>query len=170
MRKSKRKIAKSGHVVTRKSHPVLKPQVSARSKRAVHKFDALPKSQKHVQVIVHNGKARGHTDLFDTGAQQSMIGRYGWEIIKRYDTWIHSKGVNLDGSPNAGLRLHLLDARGVVKTRWYWKSYLVILGQAFFNPDLDKTLLAEDQIECNGVKVFSRPRVFGGKQLVEARD
>ena len=27
----------------------------------------------------------------------------------------------------------------------------------------------EDQIECYGVKLYSRPRVFGGKQLVEAR-
>ena len=45
-----------------------------------------------------------------------------------------------------------------------------MLRQDFFNPNSDETLLAEDQIECNGVKVFSRPRFFGGKQLVEARD
>ena len=31
-------------------------------------------------------------------------------------------------------------------------------------------MLAEDQIECHSVKVYSRPRVFGGKQLVEAKD
>ena len=31
-------------------------------------------------------------------------------------------------------------------------------------------MLAEDQIECHGVKVYSRPRVFGRKQLVEAND
>ena len=49
------------------------------------------------------------------------------------------------------------------------KSYMVILRQALFNTNSDKTLLAEDKIECNGVKVFSRPRVFS-KQLVEYRD
>ena len=49
-------------------------------------------------------------------------------------------------------------------------SYLVIVRQALFNLNSYKTLLAEDQIECHGVKVFSRPRVFGGKQLVESRD
>ena len=31
-------------------------------------------------------------------------------------------------------------------------------------------MLAEDLIECHGVKVFSRPRVLGGKQLVEAKE
>ena len=50
------------------------------------------------------------------------------------------------------------------------KSYLIIIRQAFLNPNPDETLLAKDQIECHGVKMFSRPRVFGGRQLVEARD
>ena len=50
------------------------------------------------------------------------------------------------------------------------KRYLVIIRQAFFNPNSDETLLAEHQIKCYGVKVYSRPRVFGGKQLVEARE
>ena len=49
------------------------------------------------------------------------------------------------------------------------KSYMFILRQSLFNTNSDKTLLAEDKIECSGVKVFSRPRVFG-KQLVEYRD
>ena len=63
-----------------------------------------------------------------------------------------------------------MDARGVVKNRLDGKRYLIIIRQDFFNPSSDETLLAEDKIECYGVKVFSRPRVFGGKQLVEARD
>ena len=66
--------------------------------------------------------------------------------------------------------MQLVDARGVAKNRLDGKSYLIMLRQDFFNPNSDETLLSEDQIECNGVKVFSRPRFFGGKQLVEARD
>ena len=66
--------------------------------------------------------------------------------------------------------MHLVDARGVAKNSLDGNSYLVIFRQDLFNPNLDKTLLAEDQIECYGVKVFSRPRVSGGKQLVEAKD
>ena len=108
--------------------------------------------------------------MFDTGAQQSMIGRDGWEIIRRHDSWIDERGVDLGVYPKSGLRLQLVDARGVVKNRLDGKRYLIIIRQAFFNPSSDETLLTEDQIECHGVKVFSRPRVFGGKQLVEARD
>ena len=58
----------------------------------------------------------------------------------------------------------------MVQNRLDGKRYLVILRQDFFNPNLEKTLLADDQIECYGVKVYSHPRVFGVKQLVEARD
>ena len=108
--------------------------------------------------------------MFDTGAQQSMIGRDVWEIIKRHEKWIDTRGVDLGGSSKTGRRLQLADARGVVKNRLDGKSYLIIVRQVFFNPSSDKTLLAEDQIECHGVKVYSCPRVSGGKQLVKARD
>ena len=99
-----------------------------------------------------------------------MIVRDGWEIIKRHDSWINARGVDLGGPPKAGCRLQLVDARSVVKNSLDRKSYLIIIRQAFLNPNPDETLLAEDQIECHGVKVFSCPRVFGGRQLVEARD
>ena len=46
-----------------------------------------------------------------------------------------------------------------------WK----ILRQALFNPNSDETIFSEYQIECYVVKVFSRPRVSGRKQLVKAR-
>ena len=57
-----------------------------------------------------------------------------------------------------------------MKNRLDGKRYLVIIRQAFFNPISYDTLLAEDQIKCNGVQVYSRPRVFGGDQKVVARD
>ena len=74
-------------------------------------FDAPPKIQKHVQGIVRNGKARSHTEVFDTGYQQPMIGQDILEIIKRRDTWIDAKGVDLGGTPKAGRSLQLVDAR-----------------------------------------------------------
>ena len=54
------------------ARPVLKPRGPAL------KFDALPKIQNHVQVILHKVKSRGHTTVFDTGAHKYMIGRDGW--------------------------------------------------------------------------------------------
>ena len=87
-------------------------------------FDALPNKSKHVQGIVHNGKAIGHTAVLDTGAQQSMIGRGGWKIIRRHDKWIYARGVDLGVPPKAGRRLQLVDVRGVEKNRLDGKSTL----------------------------------------------
>ena len=66
--------------------------------------------------------------------------------------------------------MKLVDARGVVKNSMDGKRYLLILSQDLFNPNLDKTLLAEDQIECYSFKVYYSPRVLGRKQLVKDRD
>ena len=48
------------------------------SNRDVQTFDARPKIHKRAQVIVHDGIARGHTAVFDTGDQQSIIVSDGW--------------------------------------------------------------------------------------------
>ena len=66
--------------------------------------------------------------------------------------------------------MQLADARGVVKNRLDGNLYLLIVRQDFFNPNSDKTLLAEDQIKCFGVKVYLSPRVFSGKQLIDVRE
>ena len=73
-----------------------------------------------------------------------MIGRDGWKIIRRNDTWIDARGVDLGGPLKAGCRLQMVDARGVVKNRLDGKSYLIILRQDLFNPNPDKILLSED--------------------------
>ena len=70
-------MAKNRFGIARRSRPVLKPWGSVRSKGAVRKPDALTNKSRHVHIIVHNGKASVHIFMFDTGAQQSMIGRGG---------------------------------------------------------------------------------------------
>ena len=104
MGKSKN-MTKSGRKVTRKGRLVLKPRGYARSKKYVGNFYARPKSHKHAQGIFHDGIARGYTEVFDTGPQKYMIGRDGWEIIKRHDTWIDAQGVNMGDSSKEGRRL-----------------------------------------------------------------
>ena len=68
-----------------------------------------------------------------------------------------------------GRHLKLVDARGVVKTFLDGKRYLVIVKKDYFNINSNETLLVEDQIECSGVKEYSRPRFFGRKQLIDTR-
>ena len=168
MVKSKNMV-KDGRKVSQRSRPDLNPRDPLCSKGAARKPDARPNKLRHIQRNVQ-GKAIGHTAVFDTGDQQSMIGRDGWEIIKRHDKWIDTRGVDLGSSSKAGCRLQLVDARGVVKNSLDGKRYLIFIRQCFFNPISDETLLAEDQTDCHIVKVYYRPRVVGGKQLVEARD
>ena len=160
---------KGGRAISRRSRPSLNPRDPLCSKGAARKPDARPNKLRHVRGVVQ-GKVVGHTVVFDTGAQQSMLGRDGWEIIKPHEKWIDTRGVDLGGSLKTGRRLQLVDARGVVKNRLDGKRYLIIVRQAFFNPSSDETLLAEDQIECHGAKVYYCPRVFGGDQLVVAKD
>ena len=107
--------------------------------------------------------------MLDTVSQQFMVGIGGWEIIKHHDTWIDTQEINMGGSSKARHHLILVDARGVAKICLDGKRYLVIFRQAFSNPNSDEVLLTEDQINCFGVKVYSHPRVFGGKQLIYAR-
>ena len=67
-------MAKSGRKVARKERPVMKPQGYMPSKRDVQNFGARPKFHKHAQLIVHDGISRGHTAVFDTWDQKSIIG------------------------------------------------------------------------------------------------
>ena len=63
----------------------------------------------------------------------------------------------------------LVYVRGVVKNRLDGKHYLIIYRQAFLYTNLDEVLLEEDQIKLFYVKVYSCTRIFGGKQLIDAR-
>ena len=81
--------------------------------------------------------------VFDTGAQQLMLGRDGWEIIKRHENWIDTRDVDLGGPSQMGRRLQLVDARCVVKKCLGRKRYLISVRRAFFNPSSDETLLAK---------------------------
>ena len=56
---------------------------------------------RHTQGVVQ-GEAGAHVAVFDTGAQKTMLGDGGWEIIKNHDRWIDTRGVNLGGSSKAG--------------------------------------------------------------------
>ena len=106
--------------------------------------------------------------MIQVPSNQLLVGMAGDNKAPRYLD--RRKGVNLGVHPKAGRRVQLVDARSVVQNCLDEKRYLVILRQYFFNPNSDETLLAKYKIECYGVKVYSRPRVFGGKQLVGSRE
>ena len=69
----------------------------ARGKIVVWTLDFFHRSHKNVQVIVHNGDAKNHNIVLDTGYPSSMICMRGWEIIKCNGSWINAQGVNMGG-------------------------------------------------------------------------
>ena len=148
-------------MVSRRIRLDLKPLDPLCSKGDARKPNSRPNKLRHIQGIVQR-KARGHTAVFDTDAQQYMIGRDGWEIIKRHNKWIDARGIDLGSSLKAGRRLQLVDAMGVVKIHLDGKRYLIVIRQVFFNPSSEKTLLAEDQIDCHGRDLQLRSRVQVG--------
>ena len=162
-------MANSGIKSPAKGRPFMNPRGVAHSKRDVTTLNARSKSQKYAQGIVIDWPAMVHNAVLDIGNQQSMVGMGGWDIIKHRYTCIDAKGVNMGGSSNSGHRLKLVDARCVVKKCLDGKRYLVIVRKYVFNPNSDETLFVENKIECFGVKVYSRPRLFGGKQMVDSR-
>ena len=111
-------MANSGRRSPIKGNPVLNPRGVTSSKRDMKTLDARPKSKKHAQGIVHDGAARCHNTVIDTGAQQSMVRIGYWDIIKRHYKWIDAQGINMGGSSKSGHRLQLVGARGVVKHLW----------------------------------------------------
>ena len=107
--------------------------------------------------------------MVDTGAQKSIIGTIGCKIFKVLDIWIDDQGFIMGISSKVRRLLYIINAMGELKNCLDRKRYLVIVRQVVLNPDSDDTLLAEYQIECYGLKVYSCPSLFGGKQLVNAK-
>ena len=62
------------------------------------------KNSKHAQGIIHNGFAKSHSAVLDTGAQKYMIIIRGWQIINRHVSWIDAHGVNMGGPSKVGRR------------------------------------------------------------------
>ena len=70
-------MSNSGRKSPAKGNPVLNPLEVSCSKRYVRTLYVLPKSQKYAQGIVHDGSARVHTAVLDTGFRHSMVGMEG---------------------------------------------------------------------------------------------
>ena len=70
----------------------------ARGERSMLTLYVSHRKSNNVKVIIHNGAAKNHTVMLDTGSQQSMIGMEGRVIIKHHDSWIDAQGVDMGGS------------------------------------------------------------------------
>ena len=65
-----------------------KPQVFTHGARAMKTISVTHNKSMHTQVIIHDGGSNNHTDVLDTGSQQSIIWMIRWEIFKHHVSWI----------------------------------------------------------------------------------
>ncbi len=103
--------------------------------------------------------------IVDNGAQQSLVGNTDWVISK----W-HNDKVAVSGAIGDKVDvLQVVDAYTTLVDEAGRGLAILWLNQCLHCPESSQTLLAEDQLECNGVEVHSRAKVFNGRQCIYAR-
>jgi hypothetical protein len=124
---------------------------------------------KRVATRIRNiNSTRGHSPYYtviDNGATQCLVGNVHWTIHKQHNNWIGVGG--FDGAFKSSLRL--VDAYSTLLDESGARVAILWLNQALYCPESPQSLIAEDQLEHNGVKVHSRAKLFSGKQCIIAK-
>ena len=124
---------------------------------------------KRVATRIRNlNSTRGHSPYYtviDNGATQCLVGNVHWTINKQHNTWIGVGG--FDGAVKNSLRL--VDAYSTLLDESGARVAVIWLNQALYCPTSPQSLIAEDQLEHNGVEVHSRAKLFSGKQCIIAK-
>ena len=124
---------------------------------------------KRVAIQIRNINAnRGHLPyctVIDNGATQCLVRNVHWTIKKRHNNWIGVEG--FDGAFKSSLRL--VDAYSTLLDESGARVAVIWLNQALYCPDSPQSLIAEDQLEHNGVEVHSGAKLFSGKQCIIAQ-
>ena len=124
---------------------------------------------KRVATRIRNiNTKRGHSPYYtviDNGATQCLVGNVHWTINKQHNNWIGVEG--FDGAFKSSLRL--VDAYSTLLDESGSRVAILWLNQALYCPTSPQSLIAEDQLEHNGVEVHSRAKLFSGKQCIIAK-
>ena len=124
---------------------------------------------KRVATRIRNiNTKRGHLPYYtviDNGATQCLVGNVHWTINKQHNNWIGVEG--FDGAFKSSLRL--VDAYSTLLDESGSRVAILWLNQALYCPTSPQSLIAEDQLEHNGVEVNSRAKLFSGKQCIIAK-
>ena len=122
-------------------------------------------SRKYRSTATRNSRAAVVT-VIDNGAQQCMVGSLHWKIVRKHDTKIRVKGA-VGSQPNK--ILDLVDAAATLVDCYGKPIVVLIVHHALHCVTSEQSLIAEDQLEYNGVNVHSRAKQFGGRQCIIAK-
>ena len=101
--------------------------------------------------------------VIDNGATQCLIGNKGWRILVRHPKHVSCKGAFPGSTPEI---LQIVDAATTLLDEQGRRIAIARMNQGMHCPLSEQTLLAEDQLENNGIEVHSRAKAFGGKQCL----
>ncbi len=157
-------------------NPIRKPVANKRKRRG-KKFRSEPtisitkkeynKLKHYENRKINNIQFSGPTycTIVDNGAQQSLVGNKDWIVSKRHNNRVAVSGAIGDTVDV----LHVVDAYTTLVDEAGRGLAILWLNQCLHCPESSQTLLAEDQLECNGVEVHSCAKVFNGRQCIYAR-
>ena len=117
---------------------------------------SLKSSKKHTRSLY---------TVIANGAQVTLIGYRDWIIKNKHQTWIKSSGAVGTQSTET---LRLVDALSTLVNHAGDAVAIGQLYQGVYCSTSEQSLIAEDQLEWNGVRVESRVKHFGGEQPVHA--
>jgi hypothetical protein len=125
----------------------------------------LQKAMSCIRKVGTSGGQSPYYSVIDNGATQCLLGNVHWTIGKNHNYWIKVGG--FDGPSKGSLRL--VDAYATLVDDSGARVAVIWHNQALFCPYSQQTLIAEDQLEHNGVEVHSRAKIFSGKQCIIAK-
>ena len=97
-----------------------------------------------------------------------MFGRqFTLGILEKYNSWIWVDG---PVDPNSTTTLQLVDAYSTLVDDLGRHVTILWLNQALHCASLEQFLMAEDQLEYNGVKVNSHAKLSNEKQCIIAKN
>ena len=148
------------------------PKRAGTCRKHKNRFETLHKNLSTLQKVMTRfrkvnatrGQLPYHT-VIDNGATQCLVGNVHWTISKQHNSWIGVGG--FDGAVRNSLRL--VDAYTTLIDESGARVAILWLNQALYCPDSPQSLIAEDQLEHNGVEVHSRAKLFSGKQCIIAK-
>ena len=101
--------------------------------------------------------------MIDNGAQVSLIGHKDWVVKHKHQSWIKSTGAL--GTQSTEM-LRLVNALAILVNHAGDTVAIGQLNQGVYCPTRAQSLIAEDQLEWNEVRVEYRAKHFGGEQCV----
>ena len=101
--------------------------------------------------------------VIDNGAMQCLVGNKGWRILVRHPELVSCEGAFPGSTPEI---LQIVDAATMLLDEQGRGIAIARVNQGMHCPSSEQTLLAEDQLENNGIEVHSRAKAFGGKQCL----